>query len=115
MKDYKGSFQCNGREYEIVFNFNVMEEIQDEYGSIEEWGKLTDANSGEPNFKALIFGYERMLNEGINIQNEENGTDIPLLTHRQVGRLITELTIQRAAEKLNETITESTQSAEKNA
>ena len=32
-------------------------------------------NNGEPNAKAVIFGFTQMLNEGIEIDNEDNGTD----------------------------------------
>ena len=55
-----------------------------------------------------------MLNEGIDIANEENGTDEPHLTHKQVGRIITEVGLQNAAKVMNDTVIESTRSAEKN-
>ena len=56
-----------------------------------------------------------MLNEGIDIENEENGTDIKFLTLKQVGRIITEIGMSNATMKLNETVIESTKSEEKNA
>ena len=115
MKDVSGVITCKGKEYRLVFNLNVMEAIQDEYGTLEKWGELTDGASGEPNAKAVKFGFFAMLNEGIEIENENNGTDEPLLTLKQVGRLITEIGFESATAKLNETVIESTQSAEKNA
>ena len=114
MKDINGKIQYKDKEYKLVFNLNVMERIQEEYGSIEEWGNLTGAN-GEPNAKAVIFGFTEMLNEGIDIQNEENGTNDKFLTLKQVGRMITEIGLQNATMKLNETVIESTKSEEKNA
>ena len=114
MKDFNGKIQYKDNEYNLVFNLNVMETIQEEYGSLEEWGNLTEA-SGEPNVKAVIFGFTEMLNEGIDIENEENGTNIEHLTRKQVGRMITEYGIQNASKKLNETVIESTKSEEKNA
>ena len=114
MKDFNGKIQYKDKEYSLVFNLNVMEKIQEEYGSIEEWGNLTGAN-GEPNAKAVIFGFTEMLNEGIDIQNEENGTNDKFLTLKQVGRMITEIGLQNATMKLNETVIESTKSEEKNA
>lgn len=116
MKDYNGEIQYRDQTYPLVFNLNVMEAIQDEYGSLEEWGKLTDgsASTGEPNAKAVIFGFREMLNEGIDIENEEHGSDIKPLTLRQVGRLITEVGLKQATAKLNETVIESTKSEEKN-
>lgn len=115
MKDFNGKIQYKDREYKLVFNLNVMEAIQEQYGTIEKWGDMTDGTSGEPDAKAIIFGFREMLNEGIDIDNEENGTDIKPFTLKQVGRLVTDVGIGKATEVLNNTVVESTQSAEKNA
>ena len=117
MKDFNGEIQYKGTTYKLVFNLNVMEVIQEKYGSLDAWGSLTDGtdNNGEPDAKAVIFGFTEMLNEGIDISNEENGTDIKSLTQKQVGRLITEIGLANATSKLNETVVESTKSEEKNA
>lgn len=115
MKDVNGKIQYKDKEYTLVFNLNVMEKIQEEYGSLEKWGSLTDGGeNGEPNAKAVIFGFREMLNEGIDIANEENGTDEKPLTLKQVGRLVTEVGLVEATSKLNETVVESTESNEKN-
>ena len=89
--------------------------IQDEYGTLEKWGNLTDGDGGEPNAKAVIFGFREMMNEGIDIQNEENGTDEKPLTLKQVGRIITEYGLLNATKVMNNTVVESTKSNEKNA
>lgn len=115
MKDINGSIQYKGKDYKLVFNLNVMEVIQEKYESLEKWGNLTDGQSGEPNAKAVIFGFTAMLNEGIDIDNEENGTDIKPLTEKQVGRMITEVGLLEATKTLNKTVVDSTQSTEKNA
>ena len=115
MKDINGKIQYKDKEYNLVFNLNVMERIQEEYGTIEKWGNLTDGSNGEPDAKAVIFGFTEMLNEGIDIENEENGTDIKPLTLKQVGRLITEVGLANATAQLNETVVASTKSEEKNA
>ena len=114
MKDFNGEIQYRDRTFKLVFNLNVMESIQEEYGSIDKWTELTDGASGEPNAKAVIFGFKEMLNEGIDISNEENGTDEQLLTLKQVGRLITEVGLIEATNTLNQTVINSTQSEEKN-
>ncbi|MBP5423738.1 MAG: hypothetical protein J6Y78_14985 [Paludibacteraceae bacterium] len=115
MKDFNGILQYKGKDYKLVFNLNVMEKIQEEYGSIEEWGKMTDGKGKqEPNAKAVIFGFKEMINEGIDIQNEEEGTDIPFVSLKQVGRMITDFGVKDATDKLNETVINSTQSEEKN-
>lgn len=114
MKDMSEKIQYKGQEYELVFNLNVMEAVQEEYGTIERWAELTDGGEGEPDAKAVIFGFGEMLNEGIDIANEENGTDIKHLTHKQVGRFITEVGIRDATAKLNKAVIDSTQSDIKN-
>ena len=108
MKDYKFEFELEGKKYSLVFNLNVMEAIQNKYGSVQKWGKLTDNKNGkEPNAKALIFGFTEMINEAIDMDNDENNTDKPMMTLKQVGRLITKAGLQEAAKKLNNAITES--------
>lgn len=114
MKDINGKITYKDKTYKLVFNLNVMEEIQEEYKSLDNWGSLTDGSQGEPNAKAVIFGFRAMLNEGIDIDNEENGTDIKPLSLKQVGRMITEIGLSDATSALNETVVESTKSEEKN-
>ena len=146
MKDFNGEIQYKDRTYKIVFNLNVMEIIQGEYGSLDAWADLTDGKayakkeyenkcaelkghhkswdelteeeqskySGEPDVKAVIFGFMEMINEGIDIDNEDNGTDEKHLTAKQVGRIITEIGLANATKKLNETVIESSKSEEKN-
>jgi len=114
MKDFSKEITWKGQTYRLVFNLNVMEAIQAEYNSLDEWGDLSDGKNGEPDAKAVIFGFTEMLNEGIDIANEENGTSIPPFTHRQVGRLITDIGLANATQTLNETVIESTKGDEKN-
>ena len=146
MKEKETVFTVNGKEYKAVFNLNVMQSIQIEYGTFTKWGELADGyaydengerilkldDKGNPvtqivknennedievevfetkevDIKALIFGIKEMLNEAIDIDNETNNTNQPLLTDKQVGRLITAMGIANATNKLNETVIESTQ------
>lgn len=115
MKEMRNEIEYKGIKYNLVFNLNVMEVIQDEYGSLDEWGKITDGSTGEPNAKAVVFGFTAMLNEGIDIDNENNGTNILPLTHKQVGRILTEIGLREATLKIKQTVIESTKSEEKNA
>ena len=115
MKDIESIITVNDKEYPIVFNLNVMEEIQEEYGTLDKWGNMTDGTDGEPNAKAVIFGFTAMINEGIDIQNDRNGTNEKPLTKKQVGRLITEYGLINATKKMNDTVIQSTKSNEKNA
>ena len=114
LKDVSKKITYKDKEYTLVFNLNVMEEIQEKYGTLGKWGQLSDSKSGEPNAKAVIFGFTAMLNEGIDIDNEKNGTDIKPFTLKQVGRIITEIGMDKMANALNDTVIESTKSTEKN-
>lgn len=115
MKDFNGTLQYNGKEYKLVFNLNVMELIQEEFGSTEKWGALTDGTQGEPSAKAVKFGLCAMLNEGIDMENEENGTQIPLFTPKQIGRILSEIGEKNALQAINKTVIGSVQTETKNA
>lgn len=146
MKEKETVFTVNGKEYKAIFNLNVMQSIQIEYGTFQKWGELTDgfvydedgnrvvkldekgkpitqevkdANSNvvkqdvyetrEVDIKALIFGIKEMINEAIDIDNETATEKQPLLTEKQVGRLITAMGIANATNQLNQTVIDSTQ------
>ena len=111
----KSVIPYKGEEYELVFNLNVMETIQNEYGSVEAWGELVEAEA-EPKAKDIKFGFLAMINEGIDIYNEEHEDEEPraFFTDKQIGRLITEIGLFNAAKTLNKTVVESTKSDEKN-
>lgn len=114
MKDINGTLQYKDKTYTLVFNLNVMEKIQEEYGTLAQWGHLTGGSGEEPSAKAVLFGLTEMINEGIDIDNEENGTSDPMLTRKQVGRMMTEVGLAEATKVLNDTVIGSTQSELKN-
>ena len=115
IKEVSSNLTYKDKDYKLVFNLNVMEKIQDEYKTLDKWGELTDGSSGEVNIKALIFGITEMINEGIDIENDENGTNEPFVSHKTVGRMLTEVGIKKAAEKMNDLVVESTKDDSKNA
>nr|DAX39501.1 MAG TPA: tail tube protein [Caudoviricetes sp.] len=115
MADIKKVLEIEGKKYPMAFTLNVMESIQDEYGTIDKWGDLTEGKDGEPNIKALVFGLTEMINEGLDIEAEEKGKDYKPLTHKQVARLLTKVGLAEATKQLNEVVVESTKSDEKNA
>ena len=67
MKNTVVYIDTDKRKYPLVFNLNVMEEIQEQYGSLDEWGKVTQGN-GEPQVKDLKNGIMAMINEAIDIE-----------------------------------------------
>lgn len=96
----------DGTKYPLIFTLNVMEDIQDKYGSLEEWMALIKAK--EPSIKALKFGLGSMLNEGLEIENETAEKKREMLNPKQVGRIITQLGITAVAGKIGENVVAST-------
>lgn len=87
--------EANDKRYPIVFNINVMEEIQEAYGSLSAWGSIVEnEGGGEPKIKDLKIGLMMMINEAIDIENESTGKNMPMLNAKQVGRLIGEVGFQ---------------------
>lgn len=122
MKSNVQTIQYKGKEYQLIFNLNVMEEIQDEYGTLDRWGDLMhgrdpddpESEKSEPNAKAVKFGLGAMLNEGIDIRNEDEGTNDPHFSLKQVGRILTEVGLSNVTSLLSQTVVDSTKCAEKN-
>jgi hypothetical protein len=111
MKNTVVYIETEKKKYPLVLNLNVMEEIQEHYGSLAKWGELTQGD-GEPKVKDLKIGVMAMLNEGIDIMNEENGTNETPLNEKQVGRIMTEVTIQGIVQKIQEVTIASSKSGE---
>ena len=114
MKELSSKITYKDRDYKLVCNLNVMEEIQDEYETLDNWGSMTDGKSGEVKIKALVFGITAMINEGIEIDNEENGTNEPPMSHKRVARIISEIGFAKVTKDMNELVVESVKSDEKN-
>lgn len=115
MKDISETITYKGRPLNMVFNLNVLEEVQEEYGTFTKWCELVDGTkTGEPDAKAVIFGFRAMINEGIDIAND----DLPdeekqkPMTIKQVGRMLTEIGMDKAITKMNSAVTESTKGGE---
>lgn len=91
MKDIMDKLEYQGKEYKLIFNLNVLEEIQDKYGTLnkilmEAYGEKT----GEPSVKALAFMIAAMINEGIDIDNEKREVPEKFITQKQANRMLTE-------------------------
>ena len=112
MQDTMKHINSKGVEYPLVFNLNVMEKIQEKYGSYEKWGDLTDGKDSEINIGALKFGILEMINEGIDIENEGQENKRDFITDKQVGRIITDIGMEALAEKMKETVIDSTKNDE---
>jgi len=116
MKDNAGKIIYKEKEYKVVFNLNVMEAIQEEYGTIEKWTELTSGAEQEVNVKALKFGYTQMLNEALSIEADEKGEEFKPVTPIFVGRMLTDIGLDTMTKTLQDTVIESTKTDdEKNA
>lgn len=72
-----------------------MENIQDKYGSIDKWSNAIQPEEGqEPNIKDIIWTFQEFVNEGIDIENDEKEEKRPFLTHKQVGRIISNIGLE---------------------
>lgn len=107
MKDIMDKLEYKGIEYKLIFNFNVLEEIQDKYGTLDKLlGEAYGRTTGEPSIKALSFIVTAMLNEGIDIDNEDAAPDAQKkpFTTKQVNRMLTDFIQKNSVEDLTELI-----------
>jgi hypothetical protein len=89
MNDKIAYIETENKKYPIVFNLNVMEEIQEKYGSMSQWGEIVEnTEGGEPKIKDLKIGLMEMMNEAIDIENEGKEVKEPFVNAKQVGRII---------------------------
>ena len=94
MKDIIDYIETKNRKYPICFNLNVIEEIQDKYGSITNWGDVVeDKEKDSMNIKDLKIGLTIMINEAIDACNDskEEKDKEPFVNEKQVGRIISEV------------------------
>ena len=115
MKDKTGCLQTkNYGNYPIVFNLNVLEEIQENYGSISEWGKVVETtdSDGVPKISDLKVGLLSMINEGIDIKNETSDTKQEFVNLKQVGRIITDAGLENVLKAVKDVSLSSTQDEE---
>lgn len=88
--------EIGDKKYPLAFSFNVMEQVQETYGTMDAWTKTLQADEGrELKMKDLIWTFQQFVNEGIEIENEDNNQNRPLMTHKQVGRLITQADMKK--------------------
>ena len=118
--------ETKNKKYPIAFTFNVLEEIQNKYGSFEDWQHILDGEykaknekgeevwlQGEVKIADFKYFMQIAINEGIDIYNEEkaiNEDQMKPLTSNQVGRLISEVGTKTISEVIKKVIVDSTSS-----
>jgi len=93
-------------KFPLVFTLNVMEAIQEKYGTIENWSNLIQRD-GEPDIKALKFFITEAINEGLEIEAERTGEKRKAITSKKAGRILTEIGLSGTASKIMATISDS--------
>lgn len=78
IKDGRLPIELNGREFHLLFSLNVIDEMQDHFGSFD---KLNEVLSGKESIKNLRWLLTLLINEGAG-----DGEDP--LTEKQVGHMI---------------------------
>ncbi|BED92027.1 MAG: hypothetical protein CfP315_0600 [Candidatus Improbicoccus pseudotrichonymphae] len=107
MLDNLTYLETKTEKYPMAFTLNVMESIQNEYGTLNNWSKLLQ-DEKEPNIKALKFFILEAIKEGIEIENKD--TKPPNM--KEVGRILTEVGTQKSAETIKNLIVNSTKTSE---
>ena len=98
MNDRTGYLETKIKTYPICFNLNVLEDIQDKYGSITAWGDaVSDKEKDGMNIKELKAGLMLMINEAIDKENDDLSKEEKkeFINDRQVGRIISEIGIDK--------------------
>ena len=103
--------------YPLAFTLNVMETLQEKYGTFQNWADAVEGKGKgkEPSIKAIKYGLTEIINEGLDIEADEKGTEYKPLSEKKVGRILSEIGLENATAQLTEIVVESTKSDEKNA
>lgn len=109
MHEENETLEYKGRKYKLVCNLNVMEEIQEKFHSFNEWANLCSGvgEGKEASISALKYGFQVMINEGLDIDHEENGAEKEEVSSKQVGRIISSVGMVDSVNILANVITKS--------
>ena len=105
-------FEVKGEKIPALFDLNVVAELQEKYGSLTEWNAKCFPTGSEPRLKPLIHAFELAINEGYDAIGSDKR-----VTKAEAGRIVTAMTIDKAAAKIKQLVVESTKTGdnEKNA
>ena len=103
-------------EYPIMFDFNIICWLQNNYVSINAWYELIsptkDENNpdNEPKYEVILESIKEMINEGIDYENDCKNSNRKFLTTKQVGRILTSYGVVNAVAKLKQAMADSADS-----
>ena len=100
-------FDVKDKKIPALFDLNVVAELQEKYGSLSEWNAKCFPEGSEPRLKPLIHAFELAINEGYDaIGSDER------VSNQEAGRIVTAMTIEKAAAKIKQLVVDSTKSGE---
>ncbi len=105
-------FEVKDQKIPALFDLNVVAELQEKYGSLSEWNAKCFPKGSEPRLKPLIHAFELAINEGYDAIGSDKR-----VSNAEAGRIVTAMTIDKAAAKIQQLVVDSTKSGdeEKNA
>lgn len=109
MGDELKYLKTRNEEYPFIYSLNVMNALQNKYGSLNAWSELLETTDKEPSIDAILFFFKEAINEGIDIENEKKHTQRDFVSQKKVGRIISEIGIEEAGKQLRNAIVSSIQ------
>lgn len=101
--------EIDDKKYPLLFSMNVMESIQNKYGSLDKWSNIIQPKDGsEANIGAVIDTFYFIINEGIDFVNFEDNLKEPLLDRKTIGRLISKVGLKNATKEVTDLVIDST-------
>lgn len=103
--------KTKNEEFPMAFSIGIWSKLQKEFGSINKLETLATIKGEngvvEPNLEIIIRIITDMINEGIDIENEKAAEKREFISTKKAGRIITEVGVQKAFNKMMQLINES--------
>lgn len=106
MIDKVEHIEVDGKKYPYFFDLNMLEQIQDEYGSIAEWDKKLTGKEGEDgnkewSCKHVKKSFASMINEGYAKEGSSETID-----EKQVGAIFAKAGLREIGSIVQRQVTE---------
>lgn len=100
MKEKMIYIETSDSRYPIIFDLNVLYEIQEMFGSFVKWSDTFK----EVGWECVLQTTMIFVNEGIDYENELTGESREFITEKQAGRIITEVGIQKVIHVIGDSV-----------
>lgn len=109
--------EVNDKKIPFFCSIDVLNDIQEKFGKIENWGEQIDETVTEGNYEALMWTTKEFANEGIEIYNDElpeQEEELQLFDDKAIGRLIAAYTVNKTVDMITKTYIKCISGNEKN-